>query len=529
MSSQNFKIKNGLNVNGLQVIDGVANGYFNVLRANDIIITGGGSLSTDQYARDTANSAGIYANTGITIAESSFDKANLANVLAQAAFDQANTSGNPFNQDLNTANNVTFNQIIVSSNTTSNSYKFNTSAGVSVAQGEMAWNSSDGTVDIGVGYADVVLQVGQETHYVVRNNTGSQILNGTALYCSGVTTGSGRLEVSPMIGNGSIDPVQFIGLATHNINNGVNGIATYFGYVRGIDTRGTANTALSVGDEDWQIGDKLYVHPTANGKLTKVEPQAPNTKICTAVVITRHQTVGVLFVRPTTNLVLSKLSDAQINTVTDGELLQYVSANNRWENKSSSSIIEPAFTQANTAINNAASASSYANTGITLAQAAFDQANTGGGGGSENVTANSISFFNGSQIYTGNVVISNTSANQIFDSWSSNTYGSVEYTISATAGTDLQLTKVMILFNGTTVTVMEYANTYTSPLISVDADYSSGNVNALVTALSAPLNLDFQRVSFFFRIINPYVGDLMEQSGTIDLMIETGSPVDLIV
>ena len=309
-------------------------------------------------------------------------------------------SGNLFNQDLNTSNNVTFNQIIVSSNTTSNSYKFNTSAGVSVAQGEMAWNSSDGTVDIGVGYADVVLQVGQETHYVVRNNTGSQILNGTALYCSGVTTGSGRLEVSPMIGNGSIDPVQFIGLATHNINNGVNGIATYFGYIREIDTRGTANTALSVGDEDWQVGDKLYVHPTANGKLTKVEPQAPNTKICTAVVITRHQTVGVLFVRPTTNLVLSKLSDAQINTVTDGELLQYVSANNRWENKSSSSIIEPAFTQANSA--------------ITLTQAAFDKANTAGGGGTvslNNDTTSTNTFFpvfansttgNVSTIYTSN-------------------------------------------------------------------------------------------------------------------------------
>ena len=79
MSSQNFKIKNGLSVNGQQVIDGIANGYFNVLRANDVVITGGGSLSTDQFARNTANSAGIYANTGIT--------------LAQAAFDQANTSG----------------------------------------------------------------------------------------------------------------------------------------------------------------------------------------------------------------------------------------------------------------------------------------------------------------------------------------------------------------------------------------------------------------------------------------------------
>jgi hypothetical protein len=77
--SNNFAVKNGLSVNGIQVIDGSANGYFGVLRANDIVITGGEILGTDQYARDTANSAAIYANTGIT--------------LAQAAYDQANTGG----------------------------------------------------------------------------------------------------------------------------------------------------------------------------------------------------------------------------------------------------------------------------------------------------------------------------------------------------------------------------------------------------------------------------------------------------
>ena len=235
---------------------------------------------------------------------------------------------------MNTSNNVTFNEITASSNVTADSIQLDISAGVSVEPGELAWNNSDGTLDIGIGYGDVVLQVGQETHYVVRNATGVQIENGTALYCTGVTVGSGRLEVSPMIGDGSVDPVQFIGLATMDINNGVNGVATWFGYVRGLDTRGTANTAISVGDEDWSVGDKLYVHPTAPGKLTSVEPEAPNTKICVAVVINRNQTAGVLFVRPTTNLVLSKLSDVEIDTPQDGQVLQYVSANTRWESSS---------------------------------------------------------------------------------------------------------------------------------------------------------------------------------------------------
>ena len=445
---------------------------------------------------------------------------NAQAAYTQAAFDQANTSGNPFNQDLNTANNVTFNQIIVSSNTTSNSYKFNTSAGVSVAQGEMAWNSSDGTVDIGVGYADVVLQVGQETHYVVRNNTGSQILDGTALYCSGVTTGSGRLEVSPMIGNGSIDPVQFIGLATHNINNGVNGIATYFGYVRGIDTRGTANTALSVGDEDWQVGDKLYVHPTANGKLTKVEPQAPNTKICTAVVITRHQTVGVLFVRPTTNLVLSKLSDAQINTVSDGELLQYVSANNRWENKSSSSIIEPAFTQANSA--------------ITLAQAAFDQANTGGGVSGnivvDSLTSNTYLSIPYAIITTSRSFANTANSNTLVDNFSTSIFRGAKYNIQITSDSGYQISELSVLQFDTDVMISEYgvvcSNTLVSSLGTFYANVQSGVVNLNFNGIGANNILVVYKVGMANTgsakgVVLPE--DLMTGSETIDL--STGSSI----
>jgi hypothetical protein len=78
------------------------------------------------------------------------------------------------------------------------------------------------------------------------------------------------------------------------------------------------------------VGDKLYVHPTAAGKLTKVEPAAPNVKICVASIITRNQNSGVLFVRPTTNLTAADLSDVQITTPATNQFLVYVG--NRWEN-----------------------------------------------------------------------------------------------------------------------------------------------------------------------------------------------------
>ena len=192
-----------------------------------------------------------------------------------------------------------------------NSIRFNQTAGVSVAEGEMAWNNSDGTLDIGLNYGDVVLQVGQEQHFVVRNASGTTISNGTAVYASGLSIGSKRIEVSPFTANGTTDEVRFLGLATHNISDGVNGVVTNFGYVRGLDTRGTSATAISVGDETWAEGDILYAHPTAAGKLTKV---APKDKITVAMVTTRHQTTGVLFVRPSSFGHIDDLHDVQITT-----------------------------------------------------------------------------------------------------------------------------------------------------------------------------------------------------------------------
>lgn len=196
---------------------------------------------------------------------------------------------------------------------------FDTSAGVTVAAGQLAWNSSDGTFDLGTGYADVVLQIGQEMLYVVRNDTGSVMSKGTAVYCSGVTS-SARIEASPFTADNTVDSTFFLGLATDNFNSGLNGTVTHFGYVRGLDTRGTAVSAIAVGNENWAVGDKLYAHPTVAGKLTNVEPILPNQKICVASVINRHQSAGVLFVRPTQQIPtnLSELTNDSgfLNSVT---------------------------------------------------------------------------------------------------------------------------------------------------------------------------------------------------------------------
>jgi hypothetical protein len=81
-------------------------------------------------------------------------------------------------------------------------------------------------------------------------------------------------------------------------------------------------SSIAVGDETWAVGDILYVHPTVAGKLTNV---APKHEISVAIVIVRHQSAGVLFVRPTSYGHLDDIHDVQITTgsLVTGSMLEW--------------------------------------------------------------------------------------------------------------------------------------------------------------------------------------------------------------
>ena len=208
-----------------------------------------------------------------------------------------------------------------------NSVDFDLTNTEQAAKGSLVWNQNEGTLDLGLS-PNKSIYVGEESVYRVRNNTGSLIPKGTALYASGVQP-SGRIEVSPYVADGQIREVRFMGLATENINSGINGFVQHFGYVEDIDTRGISETPISVGDEDWVAGDILYVHPTVAGKLTNIKPQHA---IIVALLIVRHQSSGILFVRPSSGGHIEDIHDISINEVQDGDVLSYDAENNIWKN-----------------------------------------------------------------------------------------------------------------------------------------------------------------------------------------------------
>jgi len=263
----------------------------------------------------------------------------------------ATTGSNTFVGNQTISGSLVLTGSLTSSKVLTDAVRFNTSAGVSVGVGELAWNNSDGTLDLGMKGGNVVQQIGQEIFYEVRNETGIQIPNGTAVFANGVTAGSGRITVAPYTADGSVREVRFLGLATENISTGVNGFVTYFGYVRGLDTRGNVVSSIAVGDETWAVGDILYVHPTVAGKLTNVKPEHA---ITVAIIITRHQSVGVVFVRPSTGGHLEDIHDILINTgsLTNGQILSYNSASGLWENANQINTSSFATTGSNSFIGN---------------------------------------------------------------------------------------------------------------------------------------------------------------------------------
>lgn len=157
-----------------------------------------------------------------------------------------------------------------------NKLSLSTDTSLVASAGQITWNPSERTADIGLDN-NVVLQVGQETVALVRNGTASSIPDGTVVMLTGSIGNSGRLVVAPY--DGVADASLILGIATETIASNADGFVTSYGKIRGIDT------------SMWSDGDVLY---TNGSGLATTPPAGLNMKI--AAVVHSH-TNGTLMVR----------------------------------------------------------------------------------------------------------------------------------------------------------------------------------------------------------------------------------------
>lgn len=202
--------------------------------------------------------------------------------------------------------------------------RFDPNAAHTALQGDLTWNLDEGTLDVGLNGGAATLQVGQEQHYRVLNQTGLAIPNGTLVMYEGTDGNSGKLRITPWDGVG---PTKYImGITTEDITNGSNGYVTCFGKVRGIQTNG-ANYS-----EAWVDGDILYAAST--GGLTKILPEAPHSKTPVAIVVNSHVANGTLFIRVQHGSDLNEDELVQLTSLANNDILQYDSTDGRFENRS---------------------------------------------------------------------------------------------------------------------------------------------------------------------------------------------------
>lgn len=175
-----------------------------------------------------------------------------------------------------------------------NHIAFNTTDGVSVPEGQIAWSSEDGTLNVGLKGSNVTLQLGQENVAYVLNNTASTIPNGTVVAVAGAQ--NGRIMVEPFIADGTYLPWQIGGVTTEAIASGEFGYVTTFGYVRDINTSA------------YSVGTFLYASADTAGAFTSVVPESPNIKVIVGVVTEQDASTGSVLVRPTYTPIASDIT-----------------------------------------------------------------------------------------------------------------------------------------------------------------------------------------------------------------------------
>lgn len=203
---------------------------------------------------------------------------------------------------------------------------FNTTP-AAVATARLAWNDSDGTLNLGMKGGNVTQQVGLEQYYRVVNDSGVTINNGDLVMFTGTVGISGKLTGAKASGITASTTIYLMGVATESIIDGAEGFVTSFGLIRDIDTSGTP-----VG-EVWSDGDILYYNPSVAGGLTKVEPSSPNAKALVATVVSASAVTGSLFIRMVFGGALGQFDgDVGFSGVAARDLIRRNAGNTAWVN-----------------------------------------------------------------------------------------------------------------------------------------------------------------------------------------------------
>lgn len=208
---------------------------------------------------------------------------------------------------------------------------FDTSRDELPTLGELSWNTTDGTLDLGLG-GDVTLQMGQEVlyPYVVNGDT-VDLINGTlVMVIPGDVVQGQRLKVRRAITTGEYAADLLIGVTSETITTGQTGFVTWFGYTRNVSITELESVNQKNPSQTWSEGDLLYPDAERPGGLTNTLPTADNLK-STIGVITKISGKNItILVRPNFGTRLQDIHDVHATPSKQGSLLSYNVSSSIW-------------------------------------------------------------------------------------------------------------------------------------------------------------------------------------------------------
>lgn len=200
----------------------------------------------------------------------------------------------------------------------------------------MLWNAADGTVNLGMGANNTQLAIGQATYYPpVVNNDSVTLSPGVVVMVDPAAKASGgRINVVRAVADGTYASSAMIGIMSQPIDQGDEGFATWFGYVRNLSL-----SALQPGGQVWAEGDLLYINPAVAGGMTKVVPAAPNLKVPVAYITRIAVDALDIMMRPTLTQGINELNNVSTTALPATNDVLYRNAGGYWANASISTII----------------------------------------------------------------------------------------------------------------------------------------------------------------------------------------------
>ena len=206
---------------------------------------------------------------------------------------------------------------------------FNTAAAHTVVEGELAWNDTSGTLDLGLKGGDTISNLGQHIHArVVNKVTPNQTLTKAGYKAVRVSGAQGqRLAIELAQGNNDANSADTIGLVCESIATNQEGFIVCVGQLEGINTTG------SLQSETWSDGDVLYLSPTTAGAITNVKPTGSGHIVVIGYVEYAHAIHGKIYVKVMNGWELDELHDVSITSAVNNDALIYESSTQLWKNK----------------------------------------------------------------------------------------------------------------------------------------------------------------------------------------------------